>query len=151
MSLSPAEWAWVAGIIEGEGTIQFTGKTGVRVVVAMTDRDVIDTLERRFPTSTGVREWVDPTREVLPRYEWTVGSRDAVLMLLDGIGPWMHARRLARMTDARERLKKNRGLRSARTHCPAGHPLFGDNLYVAPNGWRQCNECRDHHRGRAAA
>lgn len=30
----------------------------------------------------------------------------------------------------------------ARTHCPAGHPYAGSNLYVDPRGNRQCMECR---------
>lgn len=29
-----------------------------------------------------------------------------------------------------------------RTHCPKGHPLDGENLYIAPNGCRNCKECR---------
>lgn len=30
----------------------------------------------------------------------------------------------------------------SRTHCPAGHPYEGDNLYVSPgNGKRFCREC----------
>lgn len=30
----------------------------------------------------------------------------------------------------------------AKTHCHKGHPLSGENLYVRPNGWRICKECR---------
>jgi len=33
----------------------------------------------------------------------------------------------------------------AKTHCPQGHPYFGDNLYLAPNGYRQCRTCRNNH------
>ena len=29
----------------------------------------------------------------------------------------------------------------ARTHCPAGHPLAGDNLSIKPNGTRRCKAC----------
>lgn len=29
-----------------------------------------------------------------------------------------------------------------KTHCPAGHPYSGDNLYVRPNGHRACRRCR---------
>jgi len=29
-----------------------------------------------------------------------------------------------------------------KTECVRGHPLDGANLYVPPNGWRQCRECR---------
>jgi hypothetical protein len=28
-----------------------------------------------------------------------------------------------------------------KTHCKHGHPLSGDNLSVAPNGWRRCRAC----------
>ena len=35
------------------------------------------------------------------------------------------------------------GLRQqAKTHCPLGHPYAGENLYVAPNGSRQCRMCK---------
>jgi len=27
--------------------------------------------------------------------------------------------------------------------CPRGHPLSGPNLYVDPNGWRKCRECKN--------
>lgn len=30
---------------------------------------------------------------------------------------------------------------SQKTHCPAGHPYAGDNLYVNPKGRRECRAC----------
>lgn len=30
-----------------------------------------------------------------------------------------------------------------KTHCKRGHPLSGKNLYVRPDGWRECRACRD--------
>jgi hypothetical protein len=32
--------------------------------------------------------------------------------------------------------------RKSLTHCPAGHPYSGDNLYVHASGWRFCRTCR---------
>lgn len=29
-----------------------------------------------------------------------------------------------------------------KTHCPQGHPYAGDNLYVTPDGRRECRQCR---------
>ena len=29
-----------------------------------------------------------------------------------------------------------------KTHCPQGHPYFGDNLYLIPSGGRDCRACR---------
>lgn len=34
-----------------------------------------------------------------------------------------------------------RRYQSVKTHCPAGHPYSGDNLYVNPSGQRQCRTC----------
>lgn len=31
---------------------------------------------------------------------------------------------------------------SAKTHCPKGHEYSKENTYIAPNGFRQCRECR---------
>ena len=31
---------------------------------------------------------------------------------------------------------------AAKTHCPQGHPYSGDNLYVRPDGRRQCKTCQ---------
>lgn len=34
------------------------------------------------------------------------------------------------------------GVNSRKTHCIRQHPLDGGNLYVTPNGRRQCRTCR---------
>ena len=33
---------------------------------------------------------------------------------------------------------------SSKTHCPQEHPYAGDNLYMTPDGRRQCRTCRSH-------
>lgn len=38
--------------------------------------------------------------------------------------------------------KRGPGWRSLqKTHCPHGHPLSGENLYLRPDGARACREC----------
>jgi hypothetical protein len=32
--------------------------------------------------------------------------------------------------------------KAKQTHCKYGHPLYGDNLYLTPEGHRQCRICR---------
>lgn len=32
--------------------------------------------------------------------------------------------------------------KASATHCPNGHPYYGDNLYLSPNGKRGCKKCR---------
>lgn len=34
-----------------------------------------------------------------------------------------------------------RDLQLSKTHCPHGHPYAGDNLYLKPNGRRECRQC----------
>lgn len=36
----------------------------------------------------------------------------------------------------------HRAWRANKKRCVHGHPLFGDNLYIAPNGTRACKKCR---------
>lgn len=31
------------------------------------------------------------------------------------------------------------------THCPSGHPLEGDNVFLTRNGYRKCRECNRAH------
>jgi hypothetical protein len=33
-----------------------------------------------------------------------------------------------------------------KTHCPAGHPYSGENLYISPNGARHCWTCKKQRR-----
>jgi hypothetical protein len=42
----------------------------------------------------------------------------------------------------RENVKHQRNANREKTHCPAGHPYSGDNLYVAPSGRRDCRACK---------
>lgn len=51
--------------------------------------------------------------------------------------PLMEANALA------ARLRKGAYLR-IRTRCKYGHPLFGDNLFTTPEGWRRCRICVAH-------
>lgn len=51
--------------------------------------------------------------------------------------------RLMPMVDNVRRSESNILMRKSRqTHCKHGHPLSGDNLYVTPDGRRQCHICR---------
>lgn len=134
------EWAWLAGLFEGEGTIGFTGRTSVCLRIGMTDEDVIETVHRLFPTSnTWSREMKN---RIKPLHVWQLSSRDAAQSFLEGVLPFLHSRRGERAHAALERLKANPGAKHLRTHCIHGHPLSGDNLYVASTGSRYCKTCR---------
>lgn len=44
-----------------------------------------------------------------------------------------------------ENIRRGRlwAIHGAKTHCPAGHPYSGDNLYVKPSGQRVCRACKN--------
>lgn len=142
---SAVEWAWLAGIIEGEGCIAFTGVNSIELRVNMTDFDVV----KRCHTMTGVGQIVGPAihntnPKAKPSWGWQVARRDAVLLVLDRIEGHLGERRSQRAAEARARLANCR----REGFCSKGHPMSGENLYVSPGGQRMCLTCR---RGRDAA
>lgn len=99
---SKAEIAWMAGIIEGEGSIglKSNNKGGIANVpwikVAMTDEDVIAKLHSvagfgtvcSSPCASGKTLWL-----------WQSALRDKVPKFLKMIRPWMGERRLAKIDE----------------------------------------------------
>ncbi len=59
--------------------------------------------------------------------------RNIVCVMPDHLEPVTHLVNLLRGC----RIAKQR----AKSHCPAGHPYSGENLYRQPNGARICREC----------
>jgi hypothetical protein len=43
--------------------------------------------------------------------------------------------------NADDKMRKRRHPVFSKTHCPQGHPYSGDNLRIAPNGFRRCRIC----------
>jgi len=99
MKNSPTEsqWAWVSGILEGEGyfNIRPLRKQYLSpcITVRMTDKDII---ERLF-LITGVGSINGPYRENdrkrKPIWDWRVGNREDVKWILVNCLPWFGQRR----------------------------------------------------------
>ena len=88
--MTRAETAWVAGLIEGEGT--FAIKPKARLSVVTTDLDVIE----RLPRLTGVgRIYVTkPAQEHYKvAYVWAVVRQRHVAAVVGAIRPWLGGRR----------------------------------------------------------
>lgn len=138
--------AWLAGLFEGEGNIAFTGYNSVCIKINMRDQDVV----RRCQEVTGAgRLYVVPERP--PRQEqlaWQVARRLDVLTILDAIEPYLGERRSARAQEARARLENCRPLGIG--VCKRGHPLSGENLYLAPGGQQHCRACQQVRESRRA-
>lgn len=115
MTRKQTERAFLAGIIEGEGTIyvrkQKTGGHEYRyptVRVAMTDPDVLETCL----SMAGLGRINGPYEntkykdgiQTKPIYQWSVHGTDA-LLLIKAVLPYLHARRLRQVADVLEKAK----------------------------------------------
>lgn len=142
---SEAEWAWLAGIVEGEGNFAWVGVNSVAIRVNMTDRDVVERCQR---IAGGDLRGPIKREGVKDLWFWRVGAVEDVERVLDAIEPWLGERRGQRVLEARERLVRVR----RPGHCKRGHPMSGDNLYESPRGQRLCRRCmreRDRKRDRS--
>jgi hypothetical protein len=98
------ELAWVAGIVEGEGTIRRAqgprGRARWFVAVQMTDADVV----RRLANVTGLGRVYGPyaprAAQTKSVWAWHVSAREDVYCLLDSLYGWLGERRRGRAEEA---------------------------------------------------
>lgn len=110
-SLTEAEWAWCAGLFEGEGNIRVQPPTTIELRVVSTDPDVLEGLDALWPSPSGVRKG-RVTVVGKQSYYWTVCSKSRSQGFLVGIYPWLGKRRRARADEALELLARNSGRRA---------------------------------------
>jgi LAGLIDADG-like domain len=93
-SLSPTDAAWVAGLLEGEGTFPLRSTGGGTIRVQMTDEDVI---ERLYQVLTIGNRGTYIPRNPHHKQSWmlTVARREYIFWLIEQIGPFMGDRRRA--------------------------------------------------------
>ncbi len=100
--ITPEQVAWVAGMIEGEGSFIIDRREGgrrtyasPRIQVSMTDRDVIE----RLRDLCGGRVAFEPQHGKMNRqdqWRWSLQGYDAVAALGPLILPWLGERRAVR-------------------------------------------------------
>ena len=112
--LSDFELGWVVGILEGEGCFFITSRTKgpygpylyARVTVCMTDRDVLERLQR--VTGIGmlekIRERKDPRHK--PISQWIVCRNQEAIELMVAVYPHMGARRQAKIREVLAQVEK---------------------------------------------
>lgn len=157
LGLSESEWAWCAGLFDGEGTISISSQKYLCVTacVHMADRDIVERLNDLWPAKNGVRERKQQNPEWSMMWEWAISKRGYVQNFLGGIYPWLGVRRQARVEEAFLILRKvspdivelqaKRRVRNAelmreselhrddskrRTHCLRGHVLSVGNVQL---------------------
>lgn len=93
-----ADWAWAAGIFEGEGSFATSRSGAFRMQVKMTDHDVLLRLQGIVGgTVYGPYAYQQPdghTRK--PAWVWNTDGTDAAA-IARRFAPWLGQRRLARL------------------------------------------------------
>ena len=131
------EWAWFAGVFEGEGTFASTGRYTVRLSVKMTDRDILEKLQViAGGTIKDVQRRYEPAH-YKQIWTWYLDKSDEVSVAMERIKPYLGSRRLARLEEAQKRLSNVR----RDGYCKRGHKLDEGHLYVGPKGERRCKTC----------
>lgn len=142
MGLRLVDIGWVAGIIEGEGSFyinRFKYKNGfknpsITIRVGMTDKDVIDKLEKLTGMGNTVFREI-PSHKTM--YYWEVGQQKDAAALMMTLYPLMSERRQGKIRECLTawRSFQYRHLRP----CPQGHDT---NEFVYYNGERNCKICK---------
>jgi hypothetical protein len=138
-NLTVTEAAWVAGIVEGEGSILIrpTGerKVAVNVKVAMCDYDVIERLAEWSGVGNVTGPFM-PKGGTKPQWRWTVSARSECVSLLGQIEPFLLARRGAAAREALAAIRMHEEF--TQRFCKNGH----DKDECGVNAQGACKECR---------
>lgn len=130
--------SWLAGLVEGEGSITLRRGKEPCVELVMVDEDVV----RRAQAVAGVG--VVYGGRVLPSgkraWRWAVRKVEHAAGIIMTLYPLLGERRQARAREVLDAWKRAPLPRRRRTHCLHGHPLSGDNLLREGNH-RRCREC----------
>jgi hypothetical protein len=90
--MNTAEAAWVAGVVEGEGTFRRDRRRAGQIRVVMTDRDIVE----RLREVTGLGLIYDRGRRKAhyrQAWEWQVTRRNSVGLLVSELAPFLLSRR----------------------------------------------------------
>jgi len=145
MTPTDAQWAWIAGLFEGEGHIAFLARS-VQVRIRMTDHDVLQRLDALQPSFSGLRPLKKYKDHYKQQWSWDLCNAANVTAFLQGVLPWLGERRGTRAIEGLARIAALNAHNKDKTHCKFGHPLSGENLYMSPsNGQRACRTCKVRH------
>ena len=138
-------YAWLAGLLEGEGNFQAHNTNHPQIKLAMTDEDVVarvaDALGRRY-----YRKERPPDRpNWKPCYVVSICGSDAIGLMM-ALYPLLGARRRDKIREllALWRPIRNGNFNRDKMACKNGHPFTTENIYKRKdnNGLRDCLTCR---------
>ncbi len=99
------EWAWMAGIIDGEGSIIFYKKTMVRLSVEIAEEDIVVRLQKIAGGNISNPRLRKGRNK--PLWTWYLGEREQVKYALENLLPYLGTRRKNKANEALDRLKLN--------------------------------------------
>lgn len=105
--LSQIEWAYIAGLFEGEGSVRFQNR-GIQIEFSMTDREPLDQIAQmldgnvRGPFKRQVETWT-------PIYRLCFASREVVEAFFSNTEIWLSPRKQGQFLLAFERRKAAMG------------------------------------------
>jgi hypothetical protein len=141
MAINMRELYWAAGFMEGEGSFS-SQRYLVTVQAVQVQRQPLERLQLLFGGVIRTFRRRAVIGEVYHRWEVTGRKAAAIAMTLYAL---MSPRRKQQIAVALEKWKAVKSWKqkiAERTHCRAGHPLSGENLYQTPRGFRQCRTCK---------
>lgn len=94
---TPENIAWVAGIIEGEGSFHYTEKTARRLRIRMTDKDVLDKIKSILKIGTLHGPYKKKNPKHKDAWEFSVCRRKELIEICNAILPWMCKRRTSKI------------------------------------------------------
>lgn len=144
--MNKMEIAWLAGILEGEGTFDVMEGKYIRITCGMTDKDIIERVQKIVNAGS-----VKTYTKSLPRkplHVWTLCSQREVLDVLCAITPLMGERRRAKILEqANVAINTNRETKKRilakveRVHCFNGH-VFEDVGFFMRGNSKVCRQCK---------
>ena len=143
--------AWVAGLVEGEGTFvrrseearrrsPARGGKNIALAVRMTDADIVARLAQLWGVHLN-----GPYRSRIahhkPAYSCRLAGDRAIAWMMT-LYPFLGVRRRAKVRDLVELWRAIRR-RDRATHCRRGHALSGPRVATDKRGRRTCLLCKD--------
>lgn len=141
--LSAKSIAWLAGLFDGEGSIQ--RRNGPcrppALAIKMTDLDVLVNAQ----VVSGVGKVYGPYRRPAPRkkiWQWSVHRMEDVVGLAMTMYPFLGERRQSQIKALLDIWKGEPPIKRLQTHCKNGHPLTSSNLSKWPSMAPTTRRCR---------
>lgn len=156
--MSRVTWQWLAGFTDGDGCIWMPPADSPEAMHPSRCHVTWYQTEARISILFAIEEFLDlhevevkwhlhksQTNTLSPNKVWhlTVRGSDNVEFVLRQMKPYLIGPKREYAFRVLKRLKKlPRGrIYTKRAFCQRGHRMRGENVYVRPNGFRQCRQC----------